>query len=304
MKTATGNTVRYPLAAFGTKVRSYESAVSAVGFNLVRDGITRQSTGKVIAGEVGLFRSDNGHCVGIHSPNFGFLQPHETLEILERARRIVGGEWASTAVLKGGAMLSASITLETAIVAPRRGDKLGLALNLSDWFNGAGKTILRLLANVLACDNGMVSQKALVQFAEKHCEGTLRTRVVAMEKRLVAAMHEQVAELQSTVTRLDAVDMSRAEVTEFANRLFPATDEAEVSTRIQNSRDAIVSGFYRGAGNQGRTRWDAMNSVTEFLDWSGTFRETEFSREENRFESIVSGAAAKTRSRALELLLN
>jgi fido (protein-threonine AMPylation protein) len=54
----------------------------------------------------------------------------------------------------------------------------------------------------------------------------------------------------------------------------------------------------------GRTRWDAFNAVTEHLDWAGTFRETEFSREENRFESLVTGSAARVRERAMELLLN
>jgi hypothetical protein len=69
-------------------------------------------------------------------------------------------------------------------------------------------------------------------------------------------------------------------------------------------REAIVTGFSRGTGNRGQTRWDAFNSVTEWVDWESTFRTTEFSREENRFESLLTGKGANTRNRALELLLN
>lgn len=304
MKTITGNVVRFPLASYGVKVNSYAAAVSAVGFNLIREPIARASSGKIIPGELGLFRSDNGGCVGIHSPNFSFFQPHESLETLENARRLIGGEWQSVAVLKGGRQISATIALASEVTAPRRGDKLGFSLGNIDYFDGTGKNRMPLLGNVLACDNGMVSQKAVFSMGEKHCEGTLKTRFAAMAETLVRRLKEEMAEMQGVVTQLDQTDMTSSEVVSFARALFPAPDESKVPTRTQNVRDSIATGFVRGAGNVGRTRWDAFNAVTEELDWNGTFRETQFSREENRFESIMSGSAARVRNRALELLLN
>ena len=304
MKTATNQTVRFPLAAFGTKVNSYAAAVSAVGFNLLREPIARASNGNVIPGEIGLFRSDTGGCVGIHSPNFSFFQPHESLETLENARRLIGGEWQSVAVLKGGRQISATIALASEVVAPKRGDKIGFSLGNIDYFDGTGKNQMPLLGNVLACDNGMVSQKAVFSMGEKHCEGTLKSRFAAMAETLIRRLKEEMAEMQGVVTRLDTVAMTRTEVVSFARALFPAADETKVPTRTENVRNSIVSGFFRGRGNVGQTRWDAFNAVTEELDWNGTFRETEFSREENRFESIMSGSAARVRNRAMELLLS
>ena len=304
MKTITGSTVRFPLASFGTRVNSYAAAVSAVGFNLLREPISRASNGNVIPGEIGLFRSDTGGCVGIHSPNFSFFQPHESLETLENARHLIGGEWQAVAVLKGGRTLSATIRLESEIVAPKRGDRVAISLGNFDHFDGGGRHSMPLFGDNLTCNNGMVNQSAVFSMSEKHCEGTLKSRFAAMAETLIRRLKEEMAKMQCTVTRLDTTPMARDEMVSFANRLFPATDEAKVPARTENLRNAVITGFVRGTGNEGKTRWDAFNAVTEELDWSGTFRETEFSREENRFESIVSGSAARTRNRAMELLLN
>lgn len=303
MKTITGNTVRYSLSQFGTKVADYSAACAAVPFTFSQEAVCRASTGAVIPNSKGLFRSDTGGCVGIHSDGFGFVQPSESLATLERARALVGGTWSSVASTKGGRQLAAFVNIEAEITAPKRGDKVGLSIAYFDRFDGTGRARLQLFANVLACDNGVTKSDSLVTFSEKHC-GSIRERFVSMEFNLAMKLQEQVEEMQSTVNALDNTPITQSEVDAFARVLFPAADEANVPTRTANARDAIATGFVRGTGNVGRTRWDAFNAVTEHLDWSSTFRETEFSREENRFESIVSGSASRVRSRALELLLN
>lgn len=304
MKTITGNQVRYALSSFGTKVNSYAAACNAVGFNIQKIQMKHPVTNVLLPGEHGLFRSDTNGCLGIHSANFGVIQPNDSLKTLERARAIVGGEWSSVAVTKGGRQLAAFVNIEAELTAPKRGDKVGLSVAFFDRWDGGGKARLQLLLNVLACDNGMTKGESLINFSEKHCEGTMHERFAAIEFNLNMRLLEQIEEMQGIVTQLDSAPMAREEVVSFARALFPAADEEDVPTRTQNVRDSIVSGFFRGSGNVGRTRWDALNSITEHLDWNGTFRETEFPREENRFDSIVSGSAARIRDRALELLLN
>lgn len=304
MKTITGNVVRFPLASFGTKVNSYAAACNAVGFSIQKLQMKHPVTNVLLPGEFGLFRNDTNGCLGIHSANFGVIQPSESLKTLERARAIVGGEWSSVAVTKGGRQLAAFINIETRITAPKRGDKVGLSVGFFDRWDGGGKAKLQLLLNVLACDNGMTKSESLINFSEKHCEGTLGERFKAIEFNLHMRLQEQIEEMQGIVTQLDNTPMARSEVISFARALFPTADEKDVPTRVANVRDSIVTGFARGAGNVGQTRWDAFNAVTEHLDWNGTFRETEFPKEENRFDSIISGSAARIRDRALELLLN
>jgi hypothetical protein len=305
MKTVTGNEVKSPrhsLAMFGTKVNSHAEACAAIGFEVISEPAARLSTGQPIPNSQNLYNSRTGFCLGQHTEQFKFFQPCDSLETLEKARQMVGGVWQSATSLKGGRQIAAFVGLEAKITAPKRGDSVGLSIAQFDRYDGGGLCAFQLFMNVLACDNGAVSQKSLVSFSEKH-NGTIKARFAAMEFNLLVNLQNQIEEMQSVVNQLDTAEISRSEVVAFAETLFPSKGE-EVSTRTENMREAIVTGFSRGTGNVGRTRWDLFNSVTEFLDWGSTFRETDFSREENRFESLTSGNAARTRSRALELLLN
>lgn len=305
MKTITGNEVKTPrhaLALFGTKVNSHAEACKAIGFEIVSEPAARLSTGKAIPNTQNLYNSQTGFCLGQHTPQFSYFQPCDSLKTLEKARELVGGVWQSVASNKGGRQIAAFIGLESKIVAPKRGDSVGLSVGYFDRYDGQGKCAMQLFANVLACDNGMVRSESIISFSEKH-NGTLSARFSAVEFNLLVNLQKQVEEMQGVVSKLDNAEISRSEVVAFAETLFPAKSE-EVSTRTENMREAIVTGFSRGTGNVGKTRWDLFNSVTEFLDWGSVFRETDFSREENRFESLTSGNAARTRSRALELLLN
>jgi phage/plasmid-like protein (TIGR03299 family) len=65
-----------------------------------------------------------------------------------------------------------------------------------------------------------------------------------------------------------------------------------------NKRDELVYAFHRSPGNAGRTRWDALNAVTRWVDHArGAGREAD-----TRLESAWLGQGAKLKSRALELL--
>lgn len=301
MKTITGNEVRKPLASFGKMVKSYAEAVMAIGFTIVSEPAARLTTGKAIPNTQNLYRSDNGYCLGQHTPQFTFIQPDSFMETLDKARELVGGTWRSAGAFKGGKAIAGFFDIEAKITAPTRGDKVGLSVGGFDRFDGCGLNRLQLFANVLACENGMVSQRSLFAFSEKH-NGSLSERFAAMEFNLSIRLQTEVEQMEALVSHLDRTPITAPEVERFATLLFPAVDENNVSTRVQTMRDAVTVGFVRGTGNIGRTRWDALNAVTEFLDWQSSFRETEFSREENRFESLTSGNAAKVRARALELL--
>jgi|HubBroStandDraft_3_1064219.scaffolds.fasta_scaffold69263_2 hypothetical protein len=302
MKTATGSTVRKCYSRIGTNVDSYESAVNAVGFSVFQEPIARVSNGREVNGKMGLFRSDNGNCLEIHSDKFSLVQPSESLRVLERARELVNGSWASVQVNKGGRMIAGFVEVENSIVAPNRGDTVALSLAYFDHFDGNGLARLTLSACNLTCTNGMTSLKNVLSFSSKHI-GDIGGRLLDIETKLNFNFLMAVEEMKSTVVKLDAKPMAQTEVTNFARQLFPAQDENDVPSRTENMRNEIVAGFSHGTGNQGRTRWDTFNAVTEYLDWSSTFRETEHSAEENRFESLLSGRGANTRQRALELLL-
>lgn len=74
--------------------------------------------------------------------------------------------------------------------------------------------------------------------------------------------------------------------------------------RVKNNLDALVSLFRDGAGNEGRTAWDAFNSVTEFVDHHRTIRVAAGrDRGEAKFESAVLGNGDDLKASAYDLLL-
>jgi hypothetical protein len=152
----------------GKPVSSYETACSTVGFNVLQEPVSRASNAKEIKGKMGLFRSDNGDCLEIHSDKFSLVQPNESLRVLERAREIVGGQWSTVQVNKGGRMIAGFVEVENTIVAPKRGDTISLALAYFDHFDGKGLARFSLSACNLTCTNGMTGLKDVLSFNSRH----------------------------------------------------------------------------------------------------------------------------------------
>lgn len=311
MKTVTGNTVRKPYHMLGTIVSSYAAAIAAIGFTITAKPVVNPYTGQPQKADVGLYRSDTNECLGIHSPKFGFIQPAESLRVLESAREQLGtrSEWSSVYVGNGGRTLSGFISLDTCLTAPKRGDRVGLSVGYFDCFDGSAKARMKLCANVLACDNGMVSTKDLVSWNQKH-NGCFADRFAAFKGKLAYMLQLEIDAMQDRVSKLDNTPMTGNEVERFVYSLFNATIPANtaerdaIPTRLLNRIEAITAGFTRGTGNTGRTRWDAFNAVTEHLDHGSSYRETENSKEDNRFASLLLGDGADLRERAMALLLS
>lgn len=292
----------------GTLVKNYAAAVAAVGFTLTAKPVVNPYTGKPQASDVGVYRSDTQACLGIHSPGFTFAQPEETLQVMEESRKAIDGQWASVRLDKGGSRLAAFITLDKQIKAPKRGDAVGLSLAYFDGWDGGAKRRLSLCMDVLACTNGMISRKSICTFSSKHTANS-NDKFAVFRGTLAMNLQMEIQAMQDTVSALDNRPMTASEVNGFARALFRVDVNAkpeDIPGRTQTKLDAIVSGFTRGMGNVGRTRWDAMNAVTEYLDHLSSFRATkQSSKEENRFESLTAtnGNAVKVRERALALLL-
>lgn len=93
-------------------------------------------------------------------------------------------------------------------------------------------------------------------------------------------------------------------IAEFVDKLYPEKgDEAgKGKARAANIRAEIIELFSTGAGNEGKTVWDAFNAVTEFANHKQVFKETELSSyEENRFVSIFDGNANTLMQKAYDL---
>jgi len=120
-------------------------------------------------------------------------------------------------------------------------------------------------------------------------------------------------DLQLVMDQLAEQQVTKTYVEGFVNALIPSVKE-EVSTRTENRRSQITDLFATGKGNNGETKWDLFNAVTEYVDHHSVGRLTNSRMErsealadiemEARFERSLLGSGATLKQKALNLLLN
>lgn len=124
---------------------------------------------------------------------------------------------------------------------------------------------------------------------------------------------EQIANM------LDDVTMTEEEMRGFVTQVIPENmyhikdkkDKDRVARyheKLNARREQVVNLFSNGAGNIGKTRWDALNAVTEFFDHHTNTSESkdksvrEMRAQQRMSSNIFSGAGVTSKSKAIELL--
>ncbi len=260
---------RIPYYMAGAKVANVSQAIAKVGFDIIAEPGARFSTGEAIPNTKDLFRSDNGICLGRHGADYTFIQPSESLEVLEKSRSALcdagfNAQWTSVRTVNEGRSLAAFITLNKEIKAPKRGDAMSLFVSWQESFDGTGRRNFALGLNVLACTNGAMSRKNLCAYRAKHTKNSNDTFKV-WQGSLAMNLQMEIQAMESEVTKLDATPMSLGEVEPFTRRLLGIEASAkreDISAQALGKLDAIVTGFTRGTGNEGRTRCRPRRNVS------------------------------------------
>jgi phage/plasmid-like protein (TIGR03299 family) len=131
--------------------------------------------------------------------------------------------------------------------------------------------------------------------------------------KILQLAHAYYDDLQIVMNQLDSEEVSKSYLEGFVNALMPSKGD-ETPTRTENRRTTLTNLFYNGRGNNGRSKWDAYNAVTEFVDHHqvGRISSVRINKadvvgaidSEARFERSILGSGAVLKQRALDLLLN
>jgi hypothetical protein len=125
-------------------------------------------------------------------------------------------------------------------------------------------------------------------------------------------------DLQTVMDSLAEQEVTSTYATGFIEALIPAEKDpatGKIATRTANTRDTLSDLFANGMGNNGRTKWDLFNAVTEYVDHHQVGRITGSRLEKSndslaiierdaRFERSILGAGAVLKQKAMDLLLN
>ena len=181
------------------------------------------------------------------------------------------------------------------------GDKI---LSYDLWLNshdGSGRFELHRTNVRVVCAN---TWKSAVQSGERMIGVRHTFNVEAMVRSSINAldiMEKAENEERAKIRTMSETPMTRGDSVAFFRRLLNAGSEE--STRTLNQLATLDNLFTRGTGNEGKTRWDGFNAVTEFVDHSRSSRVSDGrDKAEVRFESALLGTGDVLKARAFELL--
>jgi phage/plasmid-like protein (TIGR03299 family) len=259
-------------------------------------------------------RKDNNRPLSIMTKRYQVIQNHETFAFADEIIGSGQAVWDTAGSINGGRVVFMQVELEGHLFLKSNPDdktvKKVLFINSHD----GSKALMGMITPVrVVCQNTLnaaLGDKSN-QFKVYHRKNFQAKKDEAAKiLGLASAFYD---DLQVVMDTLAEQEVTKTYVEGFVGALMPSSKE-EVATRTENRRGAITNLFANGKGNNGRTKWDLFNAVTEYVDHHSVGRITETKLEksdalanidgEARFERAILGSGATLKQKALSLLLN
>lgn len=241
-----------------------------------------------------LFRSDNKLPLAIVGKDFKIVQPLEILEFFRDLVGVGGFELCTAGVLFNGRKYWAQADIgESAIITGN--DRINGRLLLCTACDGTMKTIVKNVAERVVCNNTLsmaLRERDKVTIGISHRSDFDATKI----KEQLGIEVGQFAEFIKASRALAEVKVSHMRAEQLTEALLTDT-KTVTKDNVQRSSGflRIMEAFKNGKGNNGRTAWDWVNGVTEFVDH--TQRATS---DENRLSNSWFGRGDTLKTAAFE----
>jgi len=243
-------------------------------------------------------RRDTGDVFGVFGKGYQPLSGEDLGKF--PAALVAAGEavFHSGGSLNGGARRWLYLQLPSTLQVSNT-DVLERGILVTDSFDGSSALGVRFMTVRKRCCNtiqGIVGGRRGFQFKGRH---TINLMGRVNEAREILGLEEAYSQmLQLGIDRLAQEAMTKPQLDEFLVQLFGQEEDPEaIGARIQNQMDRVGDLFYHGMGNNGETRWDALNAVTEFVDHHRG------SDQSKRLNAAWFGSGADMKAKAWELLV-
>lgn len=257
-------------------------------------------------------RTDNYKALSIMTKRYQVIQNHETFSFADEIIGSGRAVWDTAGSISGGRVVFMQVELEGRLFLKSNPDDQTVKKVLFVNSHDGSKALMGMITPVrVVCQNTLnaaLGSKSN-QFKVYHRKNfQSRKEEAAKVLGLASAFYD---DLQFVMDTLAEQKVTHSYVEGFVNALMPATKD-EVSTRTENRRNQITNLFQNGRGNNGETKWDLFNAVTEYVDHHsvGRVTETRLDRSdaladiesEARFERAILGSGATLKQKALALL--
>ena len=215
----------------------------------------------------GLRNNNTGHVYTVTGRKYTPIQNHELIDAFDEVRKMYGADYKAAGVMRGGsrvwvqAQLPKDYTFE---IPNRKGDKINSMLTMLIGHDGIISNCIFPTSMRGACNN---------QFVAMTRESTRDYRIqhfsnwedkLGLVKTVFAKNINSLKNMYTDFAKLDSTAISKEQLYNFLGELYPMKDQED--ERTLNRHNDIATLFSRGAGNLGKSRWDAFNAVTEYVD--------------------------------------
>jgi phage/plasmid-like protein (TIGR03299 family) len=260
--------------------------------------------GKQVEHYQAMTRDDNGKVLSILGKRYTPIQNSDAFEFFDSVIGEGQAVYDTAGSLAEGAKVWIMAKLKGSLfIDSNPNDTIDKNVLLATSHDGSSSLQMMIVATRVVCQNTLSVALSEAQNVIKirHTKNYANKKDAAM--KALGLCNAYFDDLQTVINSLARHPMAKSEMVKFAEKLIPTSEDKEESTRTQNIRSEIVTLFSRGKGNQGKSRWDALNAVTEYVDHSRATRTSGNDANEARFASAMLGSGYNLKDKAFNLLV-
>jgi phage/plasmid-like protein (TIGR03299 family) len=244
-------------------------------------------------------REDTNKPLGIVGNRYTIVNNVDGLDILDP---IIGNDavYETAGSLRGGKIVWFLAKLNKQYFLRHNDDRMNQYCMIFLSHDGSKPVSVRFTNVRVVCNNTLSAaiRGSKAEVTIRHTTNYKNKIGQAHEILKLADKHAQ--EFSSLMLSLDSQPISPKEAHEKLTYIFPGE-----GTRVDNTRAEVFNLFREGKGNEGKTKSDLLNGVTEYVTHNRATRVSEGGDEkEMRFESVMFGSGLKVQERALEVILS
>jgi phage/plasmid-like protein (TIGR03299 family) len=282
-----------------------EEALEAahLGWTVSRRGVYVHNNGRdqEVPGYKAIARDDTGDVLGIMSDKYVPIQNSEAFEFFDSVVGEGQAVYDTAGALHGGRRVWILARLPKPLFVDES-DQLERQILLVTSHDGSSTLKMMHVTTRVVCQNTLsIALRGAQQSISILHRANYKDRV-AEAQRALRISYGYFDNLSLLIGELAKAPMTKGDMRDFTEKLLPVP-AGEKAPRTEKARGQIVDLFSRGLGNAGRSKWDALNAVTEFVDHHRKYGKTAHGdQSETRFASTLFGSGAALKQKAVELL--
>lgn len=255
-------------------------------------------TGREVTTHKALFTSDNRQ-LGVVGSDYQASKVEEFVSSTYDLANFVGYPVSRMSFMPSKSLVTSFIDLKPVMLDD---DKLNVGILIKDGFNGLQSRQYSLVILREICQNGMVNKQLSEALGSTRHSKNFESNHSNRFKMILDNITDELATMEATFKGLYDCAFDRPQFDEFTQALLPVLKTEKPSKQALRVADTLENLFLSGAGNNGVTKWDAYNAVTEFCSHEKTYKQTTSSPDENQFADFTNGSGFPLANKALKLL--